>query len=63
MVCEIIEVTGDPPQPTGKELVLEFSKSLTAYEPQIRQYVAKLVQLLGGKDVYIEDGTKLVVVF
>ena len=61
MVCEIIEVTGD--QPTGKELVFEFSKSLTPYEPQIRQYVAKLVQLLGGKDVYIEDGTKLVVVF
>ena len=61
MVCEIIEVTGDP-QPTGKELVIEFSGSILSTLPLVIGWVNKIVELLGGKEAYIEDQVKLVVV-
>lgn len=60
MVCEIIEVTGD--QPTGKELVIEFSGPISSTLPLVIGWVNKIVELLGGKEAYIEDQTKLVVV-
>ena len=61
MVCEIIEVTGDP-QPTGKELVIEFSGSILSTLPLVIGWINKIVELLGGKEAYIEDQVKLVVV-
>ena len=60
MVCEIIEVTGD--QTTGKELVVEFSGPIAATLTYVINWINKIVELLGGKEAYIEDQTKLVVV-
>ena len=54
-------MTGDP-QPTGKELVIEFSGSILSTLPLVIGWVNKIVELLGGKEAYIEDQVKLVVV-
>ena len=58
MVCEIIEVTGNGS--AGKELVFEFSGHINL--ERVSGLIESLVKLLGGKDVYVEDHTKLVVV-
>lgn len=60
MVCKIIEVTGQ--QPAGKELVFEFSGPIAATLQHVIGLINKIVELLGGKEAYIEDQTKLVVV-
>lgn len=60
MVCEIIEVTGQ--QPVGKELVIEFSGPIASTLTHVIGWINKIVELLGGKEAYIEDQVKLVVV-
>ena len=62
MVCRIIEVTGDP-QPTGKELVIEFSGPINgnATLVKVTEMANKIMNDVAGKEVYIEDSYKLVV--
>ncbi|MBP2029752.1 hypothetical protein J2755_000672 [Methanohalophilus levihalophilus] len=44
---------------SGKEYVFEFSRPISS---RAAKYAGKLAKLLGGKQAYIEDQTKLVVV-
>ena len=46
----------------SKELVFQFSAAITQ-NTTIVNLINQIVKLLGGRGVYIEDGTKLVVRF
>jgi hypothetical protein len=61
MVCRIIEVTGA--LPAGKELVIEFSGPIngSATLQKVTEWANKIMNAVAGKNVYIEDGYKLVV--
>ena len=61
MVCKIIEVTGAPP--VGKELVIEFSGPINGSGTlaKVTEWANKIMNAVAGKNVYIEDGYKLVV--
>jgi hypothetical protein len=57
MVCTQVTITGGTV--TGKEWVLEFGSQI----PSFVQYLIDKIAVLTGKTVYIEGGTKIVVVF
>jgi hypothetical protein len=61
MVCQGIVIDQD--LPAGKEIVIEFSGPIddSAIIAKITEYGTKIMQALGGQEVYIEDHTKLVI--